>query len=129
MALNRKVGYATVYTFYRENRHTYIYFIFSQTLFLVYINNLCNLQLYKGKIITFADDTVLLFSNAQIGYNRVASWLRSKVLTLNVSKTKYLPFAYRKDILILPSVSLSITAHQLVHYTTTLSTYHSHFHS
>jgi hypothetical protein len=70
-------------------------------LFLIYINDLCNLAI-RGRIITFADDTVLLFRAeswsrvyeiAEMEFNRVGSWLRRHLLTLNDSKTKYITFS------------------------------------
>jgi hypothetical protein len=35
--------------------------VLGPTLFLAFINDLCDLQLQNGKIITFADDTALIF--------------------------------------------------------------------
>lgn len=69
-------------------------------LFIIYINELCN-QHIGGKIITFADDTVILFEGddwkkthhlANTGINRVKQWLDNNLLTLNIQKTKYLTF-------------------------------------
>lgn len=66
--------------------------ILGPTLFLIYINELCNMEIPMGRIITFADDTVLLFkeantweeafSLAQLGLNTVVKWLNENVLTL-----------------------------------------------
>lgn len=76
--------------------------VLGPTLFLVYINQLCETQLRNGKLIAFADDTALLFhaSNwceayqyAQEGLNKVSNWLSRNSLALNVSKTKYLTFS------------------------------------
>jgi hypothetical protein len=36
--------------------------ILGPTLFLVYINDLCNLELNRSRILSYADDTALLFS-------------------------------------------------------------------
>ena len=69
-------------------------------LFLVYINDLC--QLPVGKVITYADDTVILFKGsnwdttfekANEGMEIVRNWLGHFMLTLNVGKTKYMPFS------------------------------------
>ena len=58
--------------------------ILGSTLFLTYVNDLCDLQLKNGKIIAFADDTALLFSvnswdkvyeSAQSELNSVSLWL------------------------------------------------------
>lgn len=75
--------------------------ILGPTLFLIYINDLCNIDLTGGRMIAFADDTVLLFSAescgkvcsvAQSGFNIVNKWLRNNILTLNADKTKYIFF-------------------------------------
>lgn len=81
--------------------------ILGPTLFLVYINDLTNLKLTKGEIVSFADDTALLFSAvnwrdvfdaAQSGFNTVRKWLNDNVLTLNIDKTKYICFSIRPDL-------------------------------
>ncbi|KAJ8734468.1 hypothetical protein PYW08_013718 [Mythimna loreyi] len=75
--------------------------VMGPTLFLIYINDLCNLLLRNGQIITFADDTVLLFSSntwkdvteaANEGFALVTSWLDNHLLTLNLDKTKFVTF-------------------------------------
>lgn len=92
--------------------------ILGPTLFLVYIDDLCRLQLKNGKIFTYADDTALFFSGnnwvevfetAQMGFNSVLEWLRNNLLTLNVSKTKYIAFSPRANLH--PPVTLNIAAH------------------
>lgn len=92
--------------------------IVSPPLFLTFINDLCELKLPNGKIISFADDTALMFeadtwpevySCAQAGFNIVLSWLANNKLALNVDKTKYMSFFIKK-----PTCSLNnfkITAH------------------
>lgn len=91
--------------------------ILGPTLFLIYINGLCELQLTNGKIIAFADDTVLLFrdhswkdvmARAQDGFSTVCQWLRNNILTLNVTKTNYMTFAIQKKSL--PN-NIAIRAH------------------
>lgn len=80
--------------------------VLGPTLFLTYINSLCELKMVNGRIVTFADDTALLFhaktwtevfNFAQIGFNRVLQWLTVNRLTLNVNKTKYIPFSIKKQ--------------------------------
>lgn len=80
--------------------------ILGPTLFLVYINNLCKIDLTNGKVITFADDTALLFyadtweevyKHAQNGFNQVSKWLNDNILTLNVDKTKFMTYSFRKQ--------------------------------
>lgn len=76
--------------------------ILGPTLFLIYINELCDMTLHNGKVITYADDTVLLFhgrtwpeveSIANNGLNTVSRWLRNNLLTINIAKTKYIAFS------------------------------------
>lgn len=71
--------------------------VLGPTLFLLYINNFCNLEI-QGKIVSFADDTVLLFEDnnwpavfkkAQRNIYFVKKWLDINTLTLNTKKTKY----------------------------------------
>lgn len=78
--------------------------ILGPTLFLIYINDLCQLAIPKTKIITYADDTVLLvaekswkeaFFSAQTGLDIVINWLKQNILTLNVDKTKYITHSIR----------------------------------
>lgn len=75
------------------------------TLFLTYINYLCNLELGEGRIISFADDTTLLFKEgsseevyreAQKGFDKVSSWLTTNKLNLDTDKTKFLTFMTKK---------------------------------
>ncbi|KAG7295150.1 hypothetical protein JYU34_022109 [Plutella xylostella] len=100
--------------------------ILGPTLFLLYVNELCNLPLHKGKIVTFADDTALLFqgenwidtfNSAQIGFDKVNAWLLSNTLTLNADKTKYMTFSIRKPRVINPS--FKILAHTCFNRPTT----------
>lgn len=76
--------------------------VLGPTLFLIYINDLCNFSLPNCKIITYADDTALLIhgQNWQVARNyaenalkSVMCWLRSNLLTLNISKTKFMAFS------------------------------------
>lgn len=76
--------------------------ILGPTLFLTYINNLCDLDIPNAHITTFADDTAILFtgnnwidvqSNVETGIKQVMDWLKNNLLTLNISKTKYINFS------------------------------------
>lgn len=78
--------------------------ILGPTLFLAYINELCQLHLPHNKIYTYADDTALVFwgdtwakafSYAQKGFDIVNIWLQANGLTLNVDKTRYMTFSMR----------------------------------
>lgn len=76
-------------------------------LFLVYINNLSQLKNTKGHVISYADDTVLMFEdvswatiyqNAESELQIIQNWLNNSLLSLNVSKTKFMTFStYAKE--------------------------------
>lgn len=79
--------------------------VMGPTLFLTYINALCDLELGEGRIISFADDTALLFRGdswqevyreAQKGFDKVTIWLKNNKLKLNTDKTKFLTFMTKK---------------------------------
>ncbi|KAG7298231.1 hypothetical protein JYU34_019045 [Plutella xylostella] len=91
--------------------------ILGPTLFIIYINDLCSLRM-GGKIISYADDTAMIFEGdnwentykaAQLGFNAVSSWLSQNVLTLNTAKTKFLCFSIRNSTQ--PSSELTLIAH------------------
>lgn len=69
-------------------------------LFIIYINDICNLPI-KGKIIIYADDTAIVFRGrtwnetinmAVNDLRTIYKWLQLNLLTLNLSKTVYIPF-------------------------------------
>lgn len=75
----------------------------SPSLFLVYVNDLCQQQLFKGRIFSYADDTALIFHGetweeaqrvAELGLCKVSNWLEENLLTLNIAKTSYLQFRF-----------------------------------
>lgn len=75
--------------------------VFGPTLFTIYVNELCGLNIPHGRIFSYADDTALIFvgktweearSYAETGLKIVTEWLSDNQLTLNVEKTKFLPF-------------------------------------
>lgn len=81
--------------------------VLGPTLFLLYINDLCNIDIPDGKVITFADDTVILIqqstwaqvkSSAEQGFRRVTEWLDCNLLTLNLDKTKYITFSIKDSL-------------------------------
>lgn len=93
--------------------------ILGPSLFLIYINDLCDYNLQNGHIFTYADDTALVFQGktwdetfrlAQDGFQKISDWLKSNLLTLNTQKTKYVTFSMRKTTQ--PPSSLTIKAHK-----------------
>lgn len=71
-------------------------------LFITYINSLTNINIPNGSVISYADDTVVLFSGASwtavrgyaiSGINTVMDWLNTFKLTLNIAKTRYIAFS------------------------------------
>lgn len=79
--------------------------VLGPTLFLIYINNLCDLKVKNGKVFSYADDTAVVFSNsswdrlredAESGLAEMAHWLNSNLLTLNTLKTNYMCFTMTK---------------------------------
>lgn len=92
--------------------------VLGPTLFLIYINELAQLQLANGKVFSYADDTALLFHgttwkevylSAQTGLNQVIHWLNDNTLTLNAKKTNYITFSLQKSSQ--PDPSLQLAAH------------------
>lgn len=76
--------------------------ILGPTLFLIYINDLCKLQLQNCHLYTYADDTALVvygknwtdtFTNAELALSTIMTWLDSNLLTLNLAKTTYITFS------------------------------------
>ena len=70
-------------------------------LFNIYINDLCNLDV-DGRIISYADDTAVIFSGSTWdlaknkflrSFKKIKDLLNSLGLTLNVEKTKYIAFS------------------------------------
>lgn len=71
-------------------------------LFLVFINSLTNLKLENAAIISYADDTAIVFSGKSWdevkqsvidGLEVIQNWLNSFKLTLNLNKTTYIAFS------------------------------------
>lgn len=80
--------------------------IIGPTLFLIYINQLCNINLPNCKIFTYADDTALVIhgsdwseikSTAEHNLMIVNSWLSQNLLSLNLTKTSLIPFTIRNN--------------------------------
>lgn len=105
--------------------------VLGPTLFLIYLNDLCGLKLEKGIIISYADDTALVFSAdtwdntfalAQNGFNKVSDWLKQNILTLNSDKTMYMPFYIRNPNK--PPIELTLKSHSVHVHPINASTCH-----
>lgn len=88
------------------------------TLFLIYINELCGINMMAADTLMFADDTVFIFhdatwsavyNKAELGLSKAIAWLEDNLLSLNTSKTKYLSFS--KTNASRPPNNLQIRAH------------------
>lgn len=75
--------------------------ILGPLLFIIYINDFCKLNL-NGKIITYADDTVILYSYStyEILQNvinedllTIKDWFHANKLSINIKKTKFINFS------------------------------------
>ena len=74
-------------------------------LFIIYINSLLGLS-SRGRIISFADDTVIFYSDdswhnlrekIESDFMNIKTFFDSKLLTLNYDKTKYIAFSINKS--------------------------------
>lgn len=75
-------------------------------LFLVYINLISNLCNFDGHIVSYADDTAIVFEGdswdsalhkAEKGLISIYKWLNYSVLSLNTEKTKFMTFTLLSD--------------------------------
>lgn len=87
------------------------------SLFLIYLNDLCNINIKKADLLMFADDTVVVFHDktwdslkyiTEEGLRYISSWLEDSLLTLNIEKTKYLSFRISNATNPPPSYSIQI---------------------
>lgn len=75
--------------------------VLGPTLFLIYINSLCNMKINSGRVFSYADDTAIVFvgstwdsvrHSAEAGLAEIGNWLKANLLTLNTEKTNYIAF-------------------------------------
>lgn len=75
-------------------------------LFLVYINDIAKINLLDGQIISYADDTALVFvgdswdavyRQAEDGLTKISNWLSYSLLSLNTNKSNFLTFSISAD--------------------------------
>lgn len=71
-------------------------------LFLIYINNISMLNNVNSHIVSYADDTAIVFvgeswnavyENAETELSLINIWLKTSLLSLNISKTKFITFS------------------------------------
>lgn len=76
--------------------------VLGPTLFLIYVNDLCRLELPNSKVVAYADDTAIVThgktweearQSAESALKSVMIWLTQNLLTLNLSKTKFITFS------------------------------------
>lgn len=96
--------------------------VLGPTLFLVYINQLCQLSYPGSSVITYADDTVIIVEDktwqdvqtkAEEILKLITTWFANNLLTLNLSKTSYVTFASNLNA-VPPLGSISVKAHSCV---------------
>lgn len=75
-------------------------------LFLVYINSIVNVLNFDGHIVSYADDTALIFKGdtwtntflkAEKGISSIYKWLNYSLLSLNTEKSKFMAFTLLKE--------------------------------
>lgn len=80
--------------------------VLGPTLFLIYLNDLCKLEIDSGQVFSYADDTAIVFcdntwddvyKHANLGLIQVSEWLNDNLLTLNTTKTNYICFSIRNS--------------------------------
>jgi len=79
--------------------------VLGSILFILYINSICDINI-DGLVVTYADDTCLLFSDkswngvydkASFGLNKVYKCLCNRNLTLNEDKTMFMSFSINRS--------------------------------
>lgn len=80
--------------------------VLGPTLFLIYVNDLCQLSLPNCKIFSYADDTALLIHGrdwnearriAENCLGSLSGYLSANLLTLNIAKTNFITFSFQKS--------------------------------
>lgn len=94
--------------------------ILGPTLFIIYMNDIGAVIPPSDltETLCYADDTAILFAGdnwedtyrrAEVGLAKTATWLSNNLLTLNISKTKYLGF--HKTVVSQPNSGLTLKMH------------------
>lgn len=96
--------------------------VLGPTLFLIYINDLCNMTFPHTKIFSYADDTAVVVTGdswsdvktqAEDSLAKIAKWLNANLLTLNTSKTNFMCFSIQDRYQ--PDTSFQIKIHHCDH--------------
>lgn len=89
--------------------------VLGHILFILYINEICDFNI-DGSIVTYADDTCLLFSHNTwedvyekfiTGFWKVLQKLKGRNLSLNIEKTECIPFSINKSDSTVSSISMN----------------------
>lgn len=92
--------------------------ILGPTMFLIYMNDLCRMIIPNCKIYAYADDTAIVIygptwdmvkTTAENALSQIMNWFHDSLLTLNLDKTCYIPFAMRRNTM--PPTDFTIIAH------------------
>ena len=84
-------------------------------LFLIYINDVCSVELSRNCHITLYADDILLYrpirsdqdySDLQIDINAISDWVDNNYLHLNVQKCKFMPVSRKRTQYLLPTLKL-----------------------
>lgn len=79
--------------------------VLAPILFIMYLNDIFNINI-RGDIVSFADDTAIFFKGksweevkriSELDLKMIKDWFDENILTLSISKTKYLPFCSYKS--------------------------------
>lgn len=74
--------------------------VLGPVLFNIYLNDLFSLEV-EGDVVSFADDTAIIYKAttwdilkhvAEKDFKRILQWFNSRLLTINIKKTHYIPF-------------------------------------
>lgn len=79
--------------------------VLAPILFIMYLNDIFSLNI-RGDVVSFADDTAIFFKGkswedvkriSEMELKTIKDWFDENTLTLNIKKTKYLPFCSYKN--------------------------------
>ena len=95
--------------------------ILGPLLFLIYVNNICDVS-KEFEFILFADDTIgflshkylnFLIQNVNFQLIKLTSWFQANRLSINIKKTKYILFKPRQKRQTLDNLTVKLCDHNL----------------